>query len=88
MLSEDFFLKKEETTMKTVLSKSVVLVLNRHWQAVNTATPAEAFSSMLTGVATGLDVHGLIEWFRSSGWIRCICLFDSRMSGSERLMAS
>lgn len=44
--------------MKSILNQSVVLVLNRHWQAVNIATPAEAFASMVTGVATALDVRG------------------------------
>ena len=53
--------------MKTVINKSVVLVLNRNWQAVNTATPAEAFSSMLTDTATGLDVHGP-DWMVPVKW--------------------
>lgn len=58
--------------MKTVINKSVVLVLNRNWQAVNTTTPAEAFSSMVTDNATGLDVHGP-DWMvpvKWADWIR------------------
>ena len=58
--------------MKTVINKSVVLVLNRNWQAVNTTTPAEAFSSMVTDNATGLDVHGP-DWMvpvKWTDWIR------------------
>lgn len=54
--------------MKTVINKSVVLVLNRHWQAVNTTTPAEAFSSMMTDAATGLDVHGP-DWMVPVKWL-------------------
>ena len=53
--------------MKAIIDKSVVLVLNRNWQAVNTATPAEAFSSMITDVATGLDVQGP-EWMVPVKW--------------------
>ena len=58
--------------MKTVINKSVVLVLNRNWQAVNTTTPAEAFSSMVTDNATGLDVNGP-DWMvpvKWTDWIR------------------
>ena len=54
--------------MKTVINKSVVLVLNRNWQAVNTTTPAEAFSSMMTDAATGLDVHGP-DWMVPVKWL-------------------
>ena len=53
-------------------NKSVVLVLNRNWQAVNTTTPAEAFSSMVTDSATGLDVQGT-DWMVPmtwAGWIQ------------------
>ena len=53
--------------MKTVINKSVVLVLNRNWQAVNTTTPVEAFSSMMTDAATGLDVHG-VDWMVPVKW--------------------
>lgn len=44
--------------MSSILHQNVVLVLNRNWQAVNTATPAMAFSQMCTDVATALDIHG------------------------------
>jgi 5-methylcytosine-specific restriction endonuclease McrA len=39
-----------------VLNKSIVLVLNRNWQAINIRTPQEAFCQMATNVATGLDI--------------------------------
>ena len=39
-----------------ILNKSVVLVLNRNWQAINIRTPQEAFCQMATNVATGLDI--------------------------------
>jgi len=42
----------------SVLSKAVVLVLNRNWQAINVRTPEEAFCQMATDVATGLDIAG------------------------------
>jgi len=40
----------------TPLDKPTVLVLNRHWQAINVKTPAEAFGMMAAGQATGLDM--------------------------------
>ena len=53
--------------MNTVINKSVVLVLNRHWQAVNVTTPAEAFASMMTDAATGLDIQGQ-DWMVPVKW--------------------
>src|SRR5690349_12880521 len=44
--------------MSDILNKSVVLVLNRNWQAINIRTPQEAFCQMATNVATGLDIDG------------------------------
>lgn len=42
----------------SLMTQSIVLVLNRHWQAINVRTPADAFCQMATGVATALDVEG------------------------------
>ena len=42
--------------MSDILNKTIVLVLNRNWQAINIRTPAEAFCQMATSVATGLDI--------------------------------
>jgi 5-methylcytosine-specific restriction endonuclease McrA len=44
--------------MNNILNKSIVLVLNRNWQAINVRTPQEAFCMMATNVATGLDIEG------------------------------
>lgn len=44
--------------MNDILNKSIVLVLNRNWQAINTRTPADAFCQMATNVATALDIDG------------------------------
>lgn len=44
--------------MNEVLTKSTVLVLNRHWQAIDSKTPIEAFGMMAAGNATALDIHG------------------------------
>src|SRR5690242_14064900 len=44
--------------MTDILNKSIVLVLNRNWQAINVRTPQEAFCMMATNVATGLEVEG------------------------------
>src|SRR5580765_7333013 len=40
-----------------ILNKSIVLVLNRNWQAINVRTPQEAFCMMATNVATALDIE-------------------------------
>lgn len=53
--------------MNQIVNKSVVLVLNRNWQAVNVTTPAEAFASMMTDAATGLDIQGP-EWMVPVKW--------------------
>jgi hypothetical protein len=44
--------------MTDILSKSIILVLNRNWQAINIRTPQEAFCMMATNVATGLEIEG------------------------------
>src|SRR5260370_18946591 len=41
-----------------ILNKSIVLVLNRNWQAINIRTPADAFCQMATNVATALEIDG------------------------------
>lgn len=41
-----------------LLNNATVLVLNRHWQAINVRTPADAFCQLATGAATALDVEG------------------------------
>ena len=43
--------------MTDILNKSIVLVLNRNWQAINTRTPADAFCQMATNVVTALDIE-------------------------------
>lgn len=44
--------------MSEILNKSIVLVLNRNWQAINVRTPQDAFCQMATNVATALDIEG------------------------------
>ena len=44
--------------MNDMLNKSMVLVLNRNWQAINIRTPQEAFCQMATNVATALEIDG------------------------------
>ena len=44
--------------MNDMLNKSIVLVLNRNWQAINIRTPQDAFCQMATHVATALDIEG------------------------------
>ena len=43
--------------MNDILDKSIVLVLNRNWQAINIRTPADAFCQMATNAATALDIE-------------------------------
>ncbi|MCB1224231.1 MAG: HNH endonuclease [Verrucomicrobiales bacterium] len=44
--------------MSNVLEKVIVLVLNRHWQAIDVKTPMDAFGMMAAGNATALDMDG------------------------------
>ena len=44
--------------MTDTLNKTIVLVLNRNWQAINIRTPADAFCQMATNVATALEIEG------------------------------
>jgi 5-methylcytosine-specific restriction endonuclease McrA len=43
--------------MSDILNKTIVLVLNRNWQAINIRTPADAFCMLATNVATALDIE-------------------------------
>jgi len=42
--------------MTDILNKPTVLVLNRHWQAIDVKTPAEAFCMMASEAAAALDI--------------------------------
>ena len=42
--------------MSDILNKTIVLVLNRNWQAINIRTPQDAFCQMATNVATALHI--------------------------------
>ena len=44
--------------MSDILNKTIVLVLNRNWQAINIRTPQDAFCQMATNAATGLEIEG------------------------------
>src|SRR5438067_13650683 len=46
------------TIFMDILNKTIVLVLNRNWQAINIRTPQEAFCQMATNVATALEIDG------------------------------
>ena len=59
--------------MSDILNKSMVLVLNRNWQAINIRTPADAFCQMATNVATGLDIESE-EHIRPVTWDEWITL--------------
>lgn len=59
--------------MSDVLNKTMVLVLNRNWQAINVRTPADAFCQMATGVATALEIEGE-EYIRPVTWAEWITL--------------
>jgi 5-methylcytosine-specific restriction endonuclease McrA len=58
--------------MNSLLHQSVVLVLNRNWQPINTRTPAEAFCQLATGAVTALDVSG--EAIRPVTWAEWLTL--------------
>jgi 5-methylcytosine-specific restriction endonuclease McrA len=58
--------------MTDILSKNIVLVLNKNWQAINTRTPADAFCQMATNVAAALDIDG--DNIRPVTWIDWLTL--------------
>ncbi|MGN6554434.1 MAG: HNH endonuclease [Verrucomicrobiota bacterium] len=64
--------------MSDILNKTIVLVLNRNWQAINVRTPQEAFCMMATNVATALDIelgdHGHAQGLRPVTWDEWITL--------------
>ncbi len=43
--------------MSDILNKTIVLVLNRNWQAINIRTPADAFCQIATNAATAFDIE-------------------------------
>ena len=61
-----------------ILTKAIVLVLNRNWQAINVRTPQEAFCMMATNVATALDIElgdgGRAQALRPVTWDEWITL--------------
>ena len=59
--------------MSDILNKSIVLVLNRNWQAINIRTPQDAFCQMATNVATALGIEG-DEHIRPVKWDEWITL--------------
>ena len=59
--------------MSDILNKTIVLVLNRNWQAINIRTPQDAFCQMATNVATVLDIEG-DEHIRPVRWDEWITL--------------
>src|SRR6266850_6660551 len=56
-----------------ILNKTIVLVLNRNWQAINIRTPQDAFCQMATNVATALEIEG-DEHIRPVKWDEWITL--------------
>ncbi|MBL9146419.1 MAG: HNH endonuclease [Verrucomicrobiaceae bacterium] len=53
--------------MSEILNRAIVLVLNRHWQAIDVKTPVETFSMLVNGSATALDIT-LGEEMRPVTW--------------------
>ena len=64
--------------MSDILNKTIVLVLNRNWQAINIRTPADAFCQMATNAATALDIElgdgGSAQALRPVAWEEWITL--------------
>ena len=60
--------------MSDILNKTIVLVLNRNWQAINIRTPADAFCQMATNVATALEIELGEEALRPVTWDEWITL--------------
>ena len=80
--------------MTDILNKSIVLVLNRNWQAINIRTPQDAFCQMATNVATALDIElsdsGQAQVMRPVMWDEWITLpirdGDNAMRTARRII--
>lgn len=59
--------------MSDILNKTIVLVLNRNWQAINVRTPPQAFCMLATNVATALEIEGE-DYIRPVAWDEWITL--------------
>src|SRR5438094_5919816 len=59
--------------MSDILHKTIVLVLNRNWQAIHVRTPQEAFCMMAANVATALEIEGE-DHIRPVSWDEWITL--------------
>jgi 5-methylcytosine-specific restriction endonuclease McrA len=56
--------------MSSILDRSTVLVLNRHWQAIDVKTPADAFCMMASAAASALDIgEGAFVPVKWADWI-------------------
>ncbi len=53
----DLTVQRFDEHMTDILNKTIVLVLNRNWQAINIRTPQEAFCMMANNVATALNIE-------------------------------
>jgi hypothetical protein len=64
--------------MSDILKRTIVLVLNRNWQAINIRTPQDAFCQMATNAATALDIElgdgGRTQALRPVTWDEWITL--------------
>src|SRR5579862_6260789 len=57
--------------MSSILDRTTVLVLNRHWQAIDVKTPADAFCMMASAAASALDIsEGAFVPVKWADWIR------------------
>lgn len=71
--------------MGDFLNQPTVLVLNRHWQAVQVRTPAEAFCQMATDAASGLDIEGdLMVPVKWADWLRLPVREGDRAANTPR----
>jgi 5-methylcytosine-specific restriction endonuclease McrA len=68
-----------------VLHTATVLVLNRHWQAIDIKTPAGAFALMATGAALALDMsEGDMRPTAWAAWLGLPIRPDDRVVGTVR----
>ena len=56
-----------------ILSKTVVLVLNKFWVPINSRTPSEIYPMLATDVATALDIQGA-DYLRPVSWAEWLTL--------------
>ena len=74
--------------MAELLNTTIVLVLNRNWQAIDIRTPQDAFCQMATNVATACCIGvQLVESTQSAADLVCKFIFGRGLENPKGISA-